>query len=997
MDSERWKQVDDVLQSALDRAPGERDAFLRSACAGDETLEREVRSLLTSEEAAGRFLESPAMEVAAEALARRQREDAQESADIPIGRTISHYRIAAKLGDGGMGVVWKARDTRLDRFVALKVLPAAMTGDPERKRRFVQEAKAASALNHPNIITIYEIDQAEGVDFIAMEFVPGKSLQQLISRKRLELNEALKYAIQLADALAAAHAAGIVHRDLKPGNIMVNEKGCLKVLDFGLAKLTEQGRAGESDRTQTVAGAPRTFEGTIAGTPSYMSPEQAQGMKLDGRTDIFSFGSLLYELVSGRRAFVGDSTTAVLSAIVRDEPKPAAEIVPGIPRALDRVLARCLQKDPNRRYQHAGDLKIDLQQASEDLVSGDSAIRDETPRKRNVGRRWWFAAAAACLAMAFAVGWRLHDPAAALPPWKLARLTTDAGLSDAPAISADGKLVAYSSDRGPGGERDLYVKQVAGGQPIRLTFDGAGNTAPDFSPDGSQIVFRSNRDGGGIYEVPAFGGEVRLLARDGLNPRFSPDGSQVAYWVGSPDVSAAVPGNGAVWVVPVAGGQPRRVGPDFTNARFPVWSPDGKHLLIVGYTSAKSMQSAFLDWWIVATDGGQPVRTGIYDALLRAGLQGRDSAGTPLSTEPSVPRPGCWLAATNSVIFPAGSGDTSNLWETALSRATGKASGAFTRMTAGAGNEVEPSCASADAVAFTNLDIRTDVWSQPFDLDRGKPKGAMERITRGPAKREQPSLSSDGRYVAFAAAESGRLNIWLRELATGKESHVASSPLVQRYPAIDASGGEIAFSVYENDGRSVYVSTPGGTPEKLCEGFVRATDWSRDGKTLLIFGGYPYQIDALDVASHRHAALLKHPTYNLLYGRFSPDNRWISFTARTQPIRARIAIAPLDGEKPVPESAWIRIAEAGAADWANWSPDGKTLYFTSPRDGHTCLWGQRLEAASHRPVGAVFAVQHFHGNASIQQGGWAAAGGRIVMVLREHTGNIWMMSRSGAR
>ena len=997
MDSERWKRVDDVLQSVLDCAPEERDAFLQRACAGDEALEREVRSLLTSEEAAGEFLENPAMEVAAKALARRQREEARESADLPAGRTISHYRIAAKLGDGGMGVVWKARDTRLGRFVALKVLPAAMTGDPERKRRFVQEARAASALNHPNIITIYEIDQADGADFIAMEFVPGKPLQQLIAHKRLGLNEALKYAIQASDALAAAHAAGIVHRDLKPGNIMVNENGCVKVLDFGLAKLTEQGRAGELDSTQTAAEAPRTFEGMIAGTPSYMSPEQAEGKKVDARTDIFSFGAVLYEIVTGRRPFVGDSTTSVLSAIVRDEPKPAAEIAPGIPRALDRIVARCLQKDPNLRYQHAGDLKIDLQQVSEDLVSGNSAARAEMPGRRSVRRWWWLAAAAACVAMALAVGWRLHDPAAAPPPWQLTRLTTDAGLSDAPAISPDGKLVAYSSDRGPGGERDLYVKQVAGGQPVRLTFDGAGNTTPDFSPDGSRIAFRSNRDGGGIYEIPALGGEARLLARDGLNPRFSPDGSQVAYWVGMESVSVAVPGNGAVWVVPVAGGQPRRVGPDFTNARWPVWSPDGKHLLIVGYTSAKSMQSSFLDWWIVATGGGQPVRTGIYDALLRAGLQGRDSAGTPLSTEPSVPRPGCWLAATNSVVFPAGSGDTSNLWETALSRATGKASGAFTRMTAGAGNEVEPSCASADAVTFTNVDLRTDVWSQPFDLDRGKPRGAMERITRGPARREQPSLSSDGRYVAFAAAESGRLNIWLRELGTGKESHMASSPLVQRYPAIDASGGRIAFSVYENDGRSVYVSTPGGTPEKLCEGFVRATDWSRDGKTLLIFGGYPYQIDALDVASHRQTAVLKHPTYNLLYGRFSPDNRWISFTARTQPIRARIAIAPLDGEKPVPESAWIRIAEAGATDWANWSPDGKTLYFTSARDGHTCLWGQRLEAGSHRPVGAVFAVQHFHGNASIQQGGWAGAGGRIVIVLREHTGNIWMMSRSGAR
>jgi Tol biopolymer transport system component len=192
----------------------------------------------------------------------------------------------------------------------------------------------------------------------------------------------------------------------------------------------------------------------------------------------------------------------------------------------------------------------------------------------------------------------------------------------------------------------------------------------------------------------------------------------------------------------------------------------------------------------------------------------------------------------------------------------------------------------------------------------------------------------------------------------------------------------------------VYVAAPGGAPEKLCEGCLRATDWSRDEKTLLVFGGNPYQINVLELASHRQTPLLKHANYNLLYGRFSPDNRWVSFTVRTEPNRARIAIAPINGPAPVPDSAWITIAQAEAEDWANWSPDGKTLYFTSNRDGHFCLWGQRLEARSHRPMGEAFAVQHLHGRVSYRQGGWSAAGGRIAMVLDEHTGNIWMMSRS---
>ena len=626
----------------------------------------------------------------------------------------------------------------------------------------------------------------------------------------------------------------------------------------------------------------------------------------------------------------------------------------------------------------------------EELAAGGSAVREEMPGRLSVGRWWWLAAAAACVAVSFAVGWRLHGPQAEPPLWKLTRLTSDSGLSGFPALSPDGKLVAYSSDRSLDGERDLYIKQVAGGQPIRLTSDGAGNTTPDFSPDGSKIVFRSNRDGGGIYEIPAFGGEVRLLARDGLNPKFSPDGSQVAYWVGAESVAFAVPGSGTVWVVPVAGGQPQRVGPDFTAARYPIWSPDGKHLLFVGYTSAKAFESSSLDWWLVATNGGEAVKTGAYEALVQAGLRARGSAL-------DGPRPGCWSAADNAVIFSVASGDAQNLWEIGVSPRTGKVSGPLQRLTTGAGNEVGPSCASSGALTFTNVETRRDVWLLPFDLNRGTSKGALERITQGPARRQEPSLSNNGRYVAFASDQAGQRNIWMRDLATGKESSVASSSFMQRFPVINASGSRIAFSVYEKDKRVVYVSAPGGTPEKLCEGCLRATDWSRDEKTLLVFGGNPYQIDVLDVASHRQTPLLKHPTYNLLYGRFSPDNRWVSFTARIRPNRARIAIAPVDGPKPVPESAWITIAEAAGDDWANWSPDGKTLYFTSPRDGHNCLWGQRIDASSHRPVGEAFAVQHLHGRVSFDHFGWSAAGGRIGLALVEATGNIWMMSRSGAR
>jgi eukaryotic-like serine/threonine-protein kinase len=655
---------------------------------------------------------------------------------------------------------------------------------------------------------------------------------------------------------------------------------------------------------------------------------------------------------------------------------------------------RYIETVPGHGYRFIGTLqKRDTPQAR----SFETSMSHNDLPVRRAGKRWWWIAFSAACLFPFAAGRLFRDTPATPPPWKLSQLTKESGFSDAPAISRDGKLLAYSSDRSQAGARDLYVKQISGGEPIRLTFDGAGNTSPDFSLDGSKIVFRSNRDGGGIYEIPAFGGETRLLARHGLNPRFSPDGSQVAYWVGAPKVAPAVPGSGGVWVVPVVGGPPQRIGSDFTNARYPIWSPGGKNLLIMGYTSDKASESSAIDWWLVPLNGDKAVRTGVHDALSRAGLQLYDPATSPFSTYPNVPRPGCWLAGTNSIIFSLQSGDTGNLWETAISPQTGKASGAFKRLTAGAGNEVEPSCASADALAFTNMEVITDVWSLPFDLDRGRPTGDLERITQGPSRREHASLSNDGRYVAFASTQSGPFNIWVRDLKTGTETHLASSSVAQRFPIINSSGSKIAFSAFENGHRSVYLSTPGGLPEKLCEGCLRATDWSRDEKILLIIADSPYQIDILDVASRQRTPVLKHATYSLLYGHFSPDNRWVSFTARTQPNRSIIAIAPLDGPKPVPESSWIKIAEEGPDDWANWSPDGSTLYYTSGRDGHTCLWAQRIEASSHRPVGEAFAVQHFHGRASYQQGGWSATGGRIAVVLGDGTNNIWMMSRSGTR
>ncbi len=609
------------------------------------------------------------------------------------------------------------------------------------------------------------------------------------------------------------------------------------------------------------------------------------------------------------------------------------------------------------------------------------------PERNKRARAVWATLVLCPIAATALTTWLLRPHRGVIPARAdLVRLTSDAGLTMMPALSPDGKLVAYASDRGGEGYLSIWVQPVGSGEAVRLTRGPTDDTAPAFSPDGRNIAFRSEREGGGIYVVPALGGEAQRFAPFGRRPRFSPDGKWRAYSIGGePGGTWGVfltPRAGKIYVMPSGGGPSQELGVDFASAGYPIWTPDSRHILFLG-NRGSAMDENGTDWWVAPIDGGPVVRTGASGAFRGLGMASASQA------------PEAWTADGGGVIVSAPLADMRSLFWVPLSTRNWRVSGAPRRLTFGTIMDMQPAVAG-NRVVFASLHGSLDIWSLPLDTNRAAASGGLERLTGDAVAHSYAAVSADGRMLAFSSRRSGTRDIRVKDLGTGRESVVSTTPLPATNPNFSPDGRRLVYRVSEKETSAGYqVSLADGSTERLCED---CTDygWSSDGKRMLLVGTSPARVSVLDMASRKRTALLDHRTYMLWNARFESSGRWVLFNATT-PGRSRIFIAPVYDSGMTPEAEWIAVTEGPWDDKPRWSPDGNTVYFVSERDGFRCIWAQRLDAGKH-PAGRAMAIFHAHearrslGTVGIGDLSLSVARDRIVFNMSERSGNLWMMN-----
>jgi Tol biopolymer transport system component len=867
--------------------------------------------------------------------------------------TLGKYRILEKLGEGGMGEVYRARDTALDRDVAIKVLPAVFARDADWMARFEREARSVAQLSHPNILSIFEFgrgepDEASGqpISYAVMELLEGETVRARLARGPIPPRKAVDFSIQIANGLAAAHGKGLVHRDLKPDNIWITHDDRVKILDFGLAKPI----AAASDLT--VAGV-TTNAGLVMGTIGYMAPEQARGQQVDHRSDIFAFGAVLYEMLTGRRAFSGDSPADTISAILNSDPPEIAMADGAAPAALDRIVRRCLEKKPELRFQSAQDLAFALDTLST-RSSGATAAAAHVPSagaglRRPAPLPWAVAAAALVVA---AAGWvlALRRPAVE-PPWQVFTAITDAaGIETTPSLSPDGTIVAYASRAS--GSWDIYTQHVGGRRAVPIAASPEHDeSAPAFSPDGRRIAFHRFGGSGAIFVASVTGEAARRLTDLGVHPAWSPDSRQIAFT--SEEISDPYQrfGDSRLWTVDADGGEPRQV-PGAGDAAQAAWSPSG----------------ARIAYW--SNTGGQ---RDIYTVPAAGGTRVAVTSDAPLDWSPA------WSPDGHFLYYASDRGGSMNLWRIPIDEGSGEPRGAPEPVTTGVQAAAEMPSLSADGarLAFRSRVTAANPVVIPFDpatlragtpvvlnnsntarrpssvsrdgrwlalANLGEPQedifvsaldgSAMRRITDDVARDRLPVWSADGQTLYFYSNRSGIWEIWAVDIEGGGLRRVAGRKEGVLYPLVSPDGAALISSGAAGSfGMFLSSLKPGVSPDENAEpldgagdGFF-GTSWSPDGTRIVGYFSTRSNIpSAMGVYDLRSRRLLRRFDVPSPYAVWLPDNRHVCYFSL-----GGGSLHVLDTETGRTTRVDVRLPLPDGGDAFAISPDGRGIFYSGRR------------------------------------------------------------------
>jgi serine/threonine protein kinase len=804
-----------------------------------------------------------------------------------VGQVISHYRILEKLGEGGMGVVYKAQDTKLDRMVALKFLPKHLLCDEEAKTRFVHEAKAASVLNHSNITTIHEIDEVEGECFICMEYIEGKSIKEVIKEKGFSIEEILKIAIQVCEGLAAAHEKGIVHRDIKSDNIMLTPRGQVKIMDFGLAKLK-----GATKLTTT---------GTTLGTLQYMSPEQAQGKEADHRSDIFSFGVVLYEMITGQLPFQGEHEAAIIYSIINETPEPLARYKANVPEGLQRLVEKAMEKNTEMRYQHVDDMLIDLRRLKRDTSEVlPKSMKALTIKGRKLRTTRLTLGGFAAVAIIFIIISIFSNKFIKREPTKQIELThrqiTFSGKVSYPAISPNGEFIAYASEVSAVEEK-VFVQDLTGGQPLEI-FKDKHIVHLGWSPDGSELLIVAGNDSVyGSYIVPRLGGISHKLMY-WMRTSWSPDGSHFA--------GSGLPQK-RIWFTNKSTADTTSIS---LNGSFAWlwdidWSPVGDQLLFL--TQDQEQYTI----WTIRADGTQQYK--IVEDSVRL----------------SSPR---WSSKGDAIYYLHSRGQTKDLMKIKIAPATGKAKGSAHVIQTGlqAGSLFSLS-RDNKRLLYTRQQSYSNLWLVSYESNGDIKAAKTKQLTTGTSSAYSPSISPDGKQVAFSMGNPSQANIFVIPIEGGQMKQLTFFNSLNRWAVWSPDGKDIAFGSNQSGTPKVWrVNSNGGTPRPFDK-----SELSSDSYVLTWFPGPDilYQrpgnrnFHSINSTTGEEKSLVENDSVGWMFRpRYSPDGKKVAVMWN----RRREAGKKMSGLWMIllEDSSQVRLHPEWIVPIA-WSTDGKWIYGSS--------------------------------------------------------------------